>query len=186
MISVAAVVLCYVIVIGALSRSPQRDVTVPAHNAVAAATIAGNTPVLLSIPAIDVTANVQQVGLTASGKMAVPNNFRDVGWYRYGTVPGHTGSAVIAGHVNNGLAFPAVFSKLDQLTPGDDIYLTTKNGKKLHFVVVSSQAYSKDAATADIFSDDSGKLLKLITCTGTWLPSLKTHDQRLVVTAVLV
>ena len=68
----------------------------------------------ISIPAIKVDAKIQEVGITAKGNMAAPRTFSEVGWYKYGPRPGETGSAVLAGHVDNGIAFPAVFSKLDK------------------------------------------------------------------------
>lgn len=174
----------FLVVLGnAVFFSAKDDISVPEKNVAEAAI--KNYPVRLTIPAIDVDAKIQQVGVTASGKMAVPTNYTDVGWYKKGAVPGQRGSAVIAGHVDDGLALPGVFKKLSDLKPGDDIYVTTSEGDKLHFVMKSSKAYDKDADTDAIFNDKSGKFLKLITCTGTWLPLQKTHDQRLVVTAVL-
>ncbi|HTH93332.1 MAG TPA: class F sortase [Candidatus Paceibacterota bacterium] len=177
-----AIVIFFGTLSQALFHSSASDLTVPqAH---ADATVTTDHPVTLYIPALNIDAKVQQVGLTISGKMAVPTNYTDVGWYKYGTLPGQTGSAVIAGHVDDGLALPGVFINLDQLKPGDDIYVAMSDKHTLHYVVTNSIAYSKDADTSTIFNDKSGKLLKLITCTGTWLPTQSTHDQRLVVTAV--
>lgn len=167
----------------ALFLSNARDLSVQE----ASATVIANTdyPVMLSIPTLKIHAKVQQVGVTTSGRMAVPTNFTDVGWYKYGTLPGQTGSAVIAGHVDDGLALPAVFINLNTLQKGDDIYITTIQKHVLHFVVTGSQAYDRNANADQIFNEKDGKILRLITCTGDWLPSLHTHNQRLVVTAVL-
>jgi len=140
----------------------------------------------LSIPSIGVDAKVGEVGLTSKGNMAAPKNFSDVGWYKYGTVPGDTGSAVLAGHVNNGLALPAVFAKLDELKVGDDIYLTNAEGLEMHFRVVGENTYPFDSAPPEVFTEGDGKYLKLITCTGTWMKDRRTHDQRLVIKAELV
>ena len=142
----------------------------------------------LSIPSIKVNAHVEELGITAKGNMAAPRVFSEVGWYKYGTFPGNTGSAVIAGHVDDGLAFPAVFANLDNLKPGDDIYLQTTPATRLHFVVTGSAIYDFDASPSEVsqvFSDKSGKYLNLITCSGTWIDELRTHDKRLVVSAVL-
>ncbi|HEV7424106.1 MAG TPA: class F sortase [Candidatus Paceibacterota bacterium] len=143
-------------------------------------------PSRLSIPKINVDANIQKVGITAKGNMATPNNFTDVGWYKYGALPGVMGSAVIAGHVNNGLNFPAVFSKLGDLSAGDDVYVTTENGTMLHFKVTGSKVYDFNQKVDEVFKQNDNKFLKLITCTGTWVPKYKTHDKRLVVSAMLV
>src|ERR1039457_7041885 len=74
-----------------------------------------STPVRLVISALHIDAKVQDVGITKNGNMATPNNFTDVGWYKYGALPGEMGSAVIAGHVDDGLALPGVFKHLGDL-----------------------------------------------------------------------
>jgi len=138
------------------------------------------------IPKMKVDAGIVEVGLTNTGNMAAPKNFSDVGWYKYGTFPGDTGSAVLAGHVDNGIALPAVFKKLDQLEIGDDIYIRTKEGKELHFIITGEKTYAYDENPAEVFEDNSGKYIKLITCVGSIIRELRTHSQRLVVTAKLV
>jgi sortase A len=143
-------------------------------------------PVRLTIPKIKVDANIKQVGITKKGNMAAPSNFTDVGWYKYGTIPGKVGSAVIAGHVDDGLALPGVFSNLKDLRKGDDIYITNEKNQKSHFVVSKTTVYDFTASTSEIFENKSGKLLNLITCTGDWVAAYKTHNKRLVVTAILV
>jgi len=143
-------------------------------------------PTRLIIPKIAVDANVQKVGITKKGNMATPNNFIDVGWYKYGTIPGEKGSAVLAGHVDDGLSLPGVFSRLNELQKGNDIYLMTENNEQLHFVVVKSTIYDFDASASKVFTENDEKFLKLITCTGDWLKQYNTHSQRLVISAVLV
>lgn len=139
----------------------------------------------LAIPKIKVDANIQEVGISQKGDMAVPTNFTDVGWYKYGTLPGEKGSAVIAGHVSNKLSFPAVFSNLKNLEIGDEVYVTSGDNVKRQFIVSKISTYDFDAMVEEIFTDDSGKFIQLITCTGTWNATFKTRNQRLVVTAEL-
>lgn len=146
----------------------------------------GKHPVSISIPKIGVNAKIQEVGITQKGNMATPNNFIDVGWYRYGTMPGELGSAVMAGHVNNELGLSAVFGKLGDLADGDDIYVLMEKDKKLHFRVTKTKIYNFDASGKEVFNENDGKLLKLITCTGSWIEKFKTHNERLVVSAILV
>src|SRR5579871_2731623 len=57
---------------------------------------------VLTIPSINVNAPIVPVGFTVDGNMATPDRLSDVGWYEYGTPIGDAGSAVIAGHVDNG------------------------------------------------------------------------------------
>ena len=143
-----------------------------------------NFPLQLIIPALNIDAKIQDVGITKKGNMGVPNNFTDVGWYKYGAIPGRLGSAVIAGHVNNGLAFPAVFAHLGDLKKGDDVYIKMDDGKEVHFVVVDLSTYDYNAKVSKVFNQNDDRYLKLITCTGVFVKSYGTHNKRLVVTAV--
>ena len=140
----------------------------------------------LTIPAIKVNAHIEDVGLTPKGNMATPERLVNVGWYKYGTPIGELGSAVIAGHVDNALAQPAVFFNLKKLNPGDDIYVTEVSGEKLHFVVTDVANYDLKTAPADmIFNDKSGHILRLITCEGIISQGQFAYDRRIVVSAVL-
>lgn len=144
-------------------------------------------PSRLIIPKLEIDANVQHLGVTSSGNMAAPNNFTDVSWYKYGTVPGYQGSAVMAGHVDNALGTPAVFYELPKLETGDDIYVVRENGDRLHYKVVSMDLYPwNDSPVEKIFNDDSGKYLNLITCQGDWVPEARSAENRLVIYAKLV
>lgn len=165
--------------------SPSDEIPLPAE----VNTSIGNEkehPLNISIPKIGVNAKIQEVGITQKGNMATPSNFMDVGWYRYGPVPGEKGSAVMAGHVNNELGLSAVFGKLEDLTAGDDIYVAMEKDKQLHFKVTKIKTYDFDASGEEVFNENDAKLLKLITCTGSWIEKFKTHDRRLVVSAILI
>jgi len=144
-------------------------------------------PARLVIPTINVDADVQHVGIAKSGNMAVPTNFYDVGWYKYGTVPGDMGSAVVAGHVDNALSLPGVFKNLHKLKKGDLVHVIANDGKRHTFKVTDLDYYDYDNAPSElIFNQQGAKRLKLITCVGNWIQSEKTYDKRLVVTAEMV
>ncbi|MDE2041113.1 MAG: class F sortase [Patescibacteria group bacterium] len=204
--AVAAVLVAVAVIITTLVRSlwyvPSDNSGLPpphAHNTgVTAATstyasstsghapsVAEAAPVKLLIPSLNIDARVQDIGLTAHGTLGTPNNFVDVGWYKYGPAPGEIGSAVIDGHVDNGLSLPGVFKNLSNLKLGDDIYVTTADGSLVHFVTskVDSYVYT-DASTNEIFNQNDGRYLKLITCSGEWVAASRTYDHRLVITAV--
>lgn len=139
-------------------------------------------PERIRIPALNIDTAVQHVGVNAAGNMATPNNFTDTGWYKYGPAPGESGSAVIAGHVNNGLGLSGVFEHLSDLKAGDDIYVTRTDGREVHFVVTGSRAYPYNDAPAEVIFNPAGSVrLNLITCNGKWVKEDKTYDQRLVV-----
>jgi sortase A len=144
-------------------------------------------PSRLIIPSLSINANVQSVGVTKSGNVGIPSNFTDVAWYKYGTVPGQIGNAVIDGHVDNAIALPGVFKHLAQIKVGDDVYVQTVQGTKLHFVVTDAQAYPyKDVPMQKIFSMNDAQYLTLITCGGTWVQAVKSYDQRFVVYAKFI
>src|SRR5205085_314457 len=128
-------------------------------------------PIRLIIPKINVSAGVQYVGVKSNGAMANPSNFTDVGWYKNGTVPGYTGSAVMGGHVDNALALSGVFKHLASLVPGDTVQVKQKDGTILDFKVDKLEYYNYlNAPAQKIFTSSDGKAhLNLITCAGTWI-----------------
>lgn len=151
-------------------------------------TIAANDlPGRLRVPALGIDAPVQHVGVNAKGNMRAPNNFTDVGWYKYGTPPGSVGSAVIAGHVDNGLGLPGVFVQLEKIKIGDDLYVIQKDGDEFRFRVTEIQVYPYTRVPRDIlFLRRDIARLNLITCEGAWVAGEKMYDQRLVVYSELV
>lgn len=144
---------------------------------------ATTTPVRVSIPSIDVDASIVSVGITSGGNMAVPVKYEDVGWYRYGPVPGGIGNSVIAGHLDTGTGKPAVFYRLSQLTVGDRVYIEDAEGNKSAFAVREIRLVDyENPPLEEIFGKSAdGMHLNIITCDGTWIPELKMYDKRLVV-----
>ena len=142
-------------------------------------------PLRLYIPTLNIDAHIQQVGIRKDGSIGIPNNFTDVAWYKGGTVPGQKGTAIIDGHVDNGLGLSGVFKYLSRLAVGSDIYINTTHGSTLHFVVtnISTYDFNDSSATKEIFSQADMARITLITCEGDWVYKYKTYNKRLVVTA---
>lgn len=139
-------------------------------------------PSRLIIPSLSVNADVQDLGVNSIGNMQAPDNFVDVGWYKYGTVPGYVGSAVIDGHVDNGLGLAGVFIHLNEIQAGDDVYVQTIGGDMLHFVVQDVTPYPyQNVPTQLVFAQSDAARLNLITCDGTWVNGQDTYNERLVV-----
>ena len=150
------------------------------------AVVPATWPVRLSIPALGINARVQAVGVGKTGNMAVPTNYTDVAWYKGGTTPGHIGSAVFDGHVDNGFGLDGVFKHLGDSTVGDHIDVTTKGGAIYTYVVDATREYPYDAVpTEAIFHTNDAAQLVIITCEGAWISGKKTYDHRLVVYATL-
>lgn len=163
------------------------DITIPPLVEMAPLPMPAQTdyPERLKISSLSIDAMVQYVGVNEKGNMATPNNFKDVGWYQYGAVPGFLGSAVMAGHVDNELGFAGVFKKLSSLEVGDEIGVVTRAGSEIIFIVQAIDLYDyRSTSAGSVFSQNDNAYLKLITCEGAWIPSEKTYNQRLVITAV--
>jgi sortase A len=157
-------------------------VTVPVLSQDYSGEEATSTPISISIPSIDVAADVVKVGITSEGNMAVPSNFDDTGWYRRGPAPGQVGNAVVAGHLDDGRGNGAVFERLSELRIGDKVFVTNEVGEKLAFEVREIRLVSyNDPPLEEIFGTSTAMRLNLITCDGTWLPEKNMYDKRLVV-----
>ena len=142
-------------------------------------------PVALQIPALDVEAPIVPAGVESNGDMEVPDSVGDVGWYKYGSAPGETGSAVLAAHVDLASQGPGVFYDLSTLEPGDLIYVTFDDGTSDAFRAEARTVYDKTELPVDaIFSRQGSAVLTLITCGGGFNRSLQSYDSNVVVYAV--
>jgi LPXTG-site transpeptidase (sortase) family protein len=140
-------------------------------------------PSQLVIPKLNVAAKVGYMGLTKSGDMETPSNVHDVGWYKYGAIPGNSGTAVVAGHLDGLKGEPGVFSSLDKLQKGDSFSVIDSKNQTIHFVVRETRTYRYDEQAAEVFNSTEGVHLNLITCIGAWDRSQRHFTQRLVVFA---
>jgi hypothetical protein len=143
-------------------------------------------PTALIIPAIGVQTSLIHLGLTSAGALQVPPSTAVAGWYTGSARPGAAGPAVIAGHVDSHVG-PGVFFHLSQLQPGDDVYVKRVDGTLAVFRVTVVQSYAKDQfPTLAVYGPTPGAELRLITCGGTFDPSLGSYLSNTVVYAVQV
>ncbi len=145
-------------------------------------------PQRLVVPSIGVDASVEQVGIQASGDLQTPvkNPWVDTGWYNGGPPPGQRGSAVIDGHLDRPGGFPAVFWFLRNLKTGAEVQVIESNGQTVRFRVTDIEYYQpQNAPLQQIFGNNGGTYLNLITCAGDWIPSQKQTTLRLVVYTTL-
>lgn len=146
---------------------------------------AAPTPQRIAIPAIGVDATVEAVTVNDRLEMATPARPVDTGWYSLGSSPGEDGDAVIDGHVDSPDGAPAVFARLAQLKPGDQLIVTLAEGRRT-FAVTRIASVPYHSVPAGLFATQGPPLLTLITCTGAWDPAQGVYSQRLVVEATLV
>ena len=122
-------------------------------------------PAHIIIPRIGINAAIEQVGIV-NRVMGTPQNAWNVGWYPTIAKPGESTNVVMAGHKDWWGIGPAVFWSLDQLTPGDKIYLLAKNGKGFTYVVTKAWQIDAGADASGVIGDTGGEALTLITCGG--------------------
>lgn len=140
-------------------------------------------PTEVRIPRIDVRSTLVGLGLGAGGELTAPADFGTAGWYERGTLPGETGPAVIAGHVDS-YRGPAVFYRLRELRPGDTVEVR-RGGEWLPFRVVATARYPKDAfPTEAVYGATPRAELRLITCGGEFDRAKRSYRDNVVVYAV--
>ncbi|WP_394176129.1 class F sortase [Guptibacillus hwajinpoensis] len=148
--------------------------------------VEGIVPERLSIPAINVDAEIEHIGQLPDGQMDVPKDDRNVGWYEPGAKPGEMGNSVLAGHVDNKTG-PSVFFHLGDLEQGDIVTISDENGTSYDFEVQKIESYPrKEAPLEKVFGITSQSSLNLITCSGTFNRDAGTHEKRMVVYTTLV
>ncbi|RKN49433.1 class F sortase [Micromonospora endolithica] len=144
-------------------------------------------PTRLVIPAIDVTATVNAVGINQkTDEFEVPPSVDQIGWYRYGPgLEADTGSVVIAGHVDSATQGKGAFWRLRDLDQGDTLTATGSDGKERRYRVVAREEYQKTKIPLErYFARDGKPRLTLITCGGPFDAEARRYRDNIVVTAV--
>ncbi|RPF40486.1 sortase family protein [Streptomyces sp. Ag109_G2-6] len=132
----------------------------------------GSAPTRIRIPSIHVDAPLTGLGLEHDGSLEVPPPARGdlAGWYRDGITPGATGTAVIAGHVDNASG-PAVFYHLGALHRGAAIEVARTDGRTAVFTVHAVEVYdAKSFPDRRVYGPSPRAELRVITCGGGFSP----------------
>jgi LPXTG-site transpeptidase (sortase) family protein len=137
-------------------------------------------PVSILIPEIDVRADIQLLGVDANGEMEVPTNAYDAGWFKLGYRPGEVGSAVIAGHIDTKTGLTGVFANLYKLKEGNILYVEDNKGA-MHIFIVREIRILDPGFAEEVFNQNDGSYLNLVTCDGVWDKNKMSYDKRLVV-----
>ncbi|MCC8338864.1 class F sortase [Streptomyces sp. R1] len=136
----------------------------------AAPALPPSPPDRVRIPAIGVDAPLTGLGLTATGSLDVPPAEKKnlAGWYEAGTTPGETGTAIVAGHVDNAEG-PAVFYRLGALKKGSTIEVDRRDGGVAVFTVDAVEVYAADAFPDEkVYGAADRPELRVITCGGAY------------------
>jgi hypothetical protein len=139
----------------------------------------------LEIPSIGVSAGLMTLGDPVGPLLPVPplaQAAADAGWYRFTSVPGTVGNAVIVGHVDTYVG-PAVFYGLYLLRPGDPIYVDL-GATRERFQVRSIRELPKALFPVNqVFGGTGRRQLWLITCGGDFDYKTRHYLDNIVVSA---
>ncbi|MEV6835430.1 class F sortase [Streptomyces sp. NPDC051133] len=140
----------------------------PGGERLAAPSLPPSPPLRIKIPAIRVNAPLMGLALTRSGSLDVPpaGEKNLAGWYEAGTTPGETGTAIVAGHVDNADG-PAVFYDLGALKRGTTIEVDRRDGSVAVFTVDAVEVYAaRDFPDDKVYGAAPRPELRVITCGG--------------------
>ncbi|MFC8699115.1 class F sortase [Streptomyces parvus] len=165
--------------------SPGAEASSPSGGGQRTEALSASRPLSITIPAIDVTSPLEDLGLGKNRAMETPRDPDRAGWYTPGPTPGSVGPSVIAGHVTWDGA-PAVFFKLTELDPGDRIDVRREDGSTAAFTVDRTAVYPKDEfPTVEVYRNLDHAGLRLITCGGEYSASDSRYADNVVVYATL-
>lgn len=142
-------------------------------------------PRRLVIPSVDISMPVTATGVTADGQMELPPDPREVGWYRFGALPGDSrGSAVLGGHVDSVRYGVGPLEGLAQVRAGARVTVTSAEGERMRYRVTSVERIAKAALPVDTLFDPTVRhRLVIVTCGGRYLPDAGGYEDNIVVIA---
>lgn len=136
----------------------------------------------LVIPDIGVNAPIIVLGVLPDGTMDSPDGPTDVAWYTFSAKPGQIGNVVLSGHLDYINYGAAVFWRLNELRPGNEVHLVLEDDTLVKYVVESVNEYDESTAPVqDIVGPTANESITLITCSGSFDPSSLHYNRRLVV-----
>jgi len=190
------------------TSTPAVSVISPAPTAVpepavpVAASVAGQL-YQFDAPSVGIHIPVVAVGVK-NGAMEAPEGplgsvfWREAFWLNLGSPPGHSGTATLAGHLDDIAGRPAAFWNIRQFQVGHIVSFTRlADGKQFRYrisqvgVWTDTQASTQDMlqrlyGTAAGGVDDGVARLSMITCTGHWRGPALGYDHRFMAFAELI
>ncbi len=141
-------------------------------------------PTKVLVSALGIDSGVRRLGLTRDGRVTVPTDPQEIGWYRA------RGPLVLIGHVDSKTG-PAIFYRLRELKIGSRIDLRMSDGHTRTYEVEEVIAVKKtEFPTARVYG--SGESvgtkpdLRLVTCGGSFDRSIGHYRSNIIVFARLV
>jgi LPXTG-site transpeptidase (sortase) family protein len=138
-------------------------------------------PVRLRIPVLGITTPLDRLGRQADGVIAVPDSPTVAAWFDEGPRPGQPGPAVVVGHVDSRRG-PGVFFRLNQMKPGQAVYVDRADGTTVAFAVTSVARVPKtEFPTEKVYSPTLTPSLQLVTCGGNFDRSRRSYVDNVIV-----
>ncbi len=153
----------------------------------AGSSVPSDQPKSIMIPKLGINAAVVNVGLTSDGAVDTPKNIWNAAWYNGSAKPGNSGAVLIDGH--SSATRGALFGNLDRLAAGDQIKVERGDGTVIYYVVAYTAIVNRnnvDMASMLKPYGSADKGLNIITCTGKWIDSEKTLENRALVYATQI
>jgi LPXTG-site transpeptidase (sortase) family protein len=136
----------------------------------------------LVVPALGINAPIVVLGILPDGTMDSPNGPTDVAWYTFSSKPGQVGNVVMAGHLDYIDYGAAVFYRLRDLRPGDEVRVVLSDGTVVKYAVETVAEYEEATAPIrDIVGRTPNEAITLITCAGSFDRASLHYNKRLVV-----
>ncbi|MDR3125621.1 MAG: sortase [Candidatus Nomurabacteria bacterium] len=139
--------------------------------------VADDMPRILTIPSINLTARVSEVGLTTANKIDVPGDASFAGWYNGSAKLDTIGASFLTGHYN-GVDAGGIFDNLHKIASGATITVEMGDGQKLNYEVVNVENLpiaQVDMSRALSPSEGVQEGLNIMTCQGSWSASGFSH-----------
>jgi LPXTG-site transpeptidase (sortase) family protein len=136
----------------------------------------------LYISKIGVVASFEERGMDDNGVMEDPSGSDKVGWYNFMPLPNEGKNVFLAGHLQFG-GSPAVFWKLGELEPGDEVVIWAA-GVEFHYSIVSKDLRTKDDALYSVTDPVDTEVVTLMTCAGAFIPEAGDYSHRWILRGV--
>lgn len=128
--------------------------------------------------------NLIDIGVEPDGKLEVPKNWDEGGWYVKSAYPGEKGNLIINAHYDTNTGAPGALYNLKNVKINDRVYVVDQLGRTFAYEVTDLfEIDIQDPNRLKIFDSKKDKSeLTLITCGGVW--NYKSgYNKRLVVKA---
>lgn len=142
-------------------------------------------PIRVRIPAISLDQPLTSLRVQQDGRLAVPDEPGNIGWWSDGPRPGGPGATVVVGHVDSATG-PGAFHGLSTLDPGDEVTMVQEDRSSMTFTVRALRQYGKNAfPDSQVYTTSGPPALHLITCSGAYDRGRREYRDNLVVYATL-